>query len=221
MDKLILLIGIAIILGSMGGRLFARMGIPQVVGYISIGIVGIIVGTVTSVVSPLDIRHLEPVSLVALSIIGFSIGGELKKQTFREHGSGFLTVLLCEGITAALLVTLLVGLASCPWGRIGQLPFLSVLSLGNWPLAVLLGAIASATAPAATVDVLWEYKSRGMLTTTVLAIVALDDGLALLLYGVASSVVALFHREGCDGSPSAGPETAHASFRGAGCSGRE
>jgi len=191
MDKLILLIGIAIILGSVGGRLFARIGIPQVVGYIAIGIVGIAVGTLTKAVSPLDIRHLEPVSLVALSIIGFSIGGELKKETFRKHGSGFLIVLVCEGITAALLVTLLVGLASCPWGRIGSLPLAEVLALGNWPLAILLGAIASATAPAATVDVLWEYRSRGMLTTTVLAIVALDDGLALLLYGVASSLVGL------------------------------
>jgi len=190
LDKLILLIGIAITLGSIGGRLFARLGIPQVVGYISIGIAGIMVGTLTKVISPMDIRHLEPVSLVALSIIGFSIGGELKRETLRRHGSGFLIILASEGITSALMVTLLVWLASCPWGRITSLPFLDVLASGNWPLAILLGAIASATAPAATVDVLWEYRSRGLLTTTVLAIVALDDGLALLLYGVASSVLA-------------------------------
>ncbi|PIR65292.1 MAG: hypothetical protein COU52_05035, partial [Candidatus Omnitrophica bacterium CG10_big_fil_rev_8_21_14_0_10_43_8] len=44
-----------------------------------------------------------------------------------------------------------------------------------WALGLLLGAIASATAPAATTDVLWEYKARGPLTTTVLGIVALDD----------------------------------------------
>jgi Kef-type K+ transport system membrane component KefB/predicted transcriptional regulator len=55
-------------------------------------------------------------------------------------------------------------------------------------LGLLLGAISSATAPAATVDVLWEYKTRGPLTSTVLAIVALDDGLALFLYGFAASV---------------------------------
>jgi CBS domain-containing protein/Kef-type K+ transport system membrane component KefB len=66
-----------------------------------------------------------------------------------------------------------------------------VIAHGNWSLSLLLGAIASATAPAATVDVLWEYKTRGILTTTVMAIVALDDGLALLLYGFASSAADL------------------------------
>jgi len=58
---------------------------------------------------------------------------------------------------------------------------------GSLALGLVLGAISSATAPAATVDVLWEYKTRGILTRTILAIVALDDGLALLLYGFATS----------------------------------
>jgi len=57
-----------------------------------------------------------------------------------------------------------------------------------WSLAILLGAISSATAPAATTDVLWEYKTKGPLTRTVLGIVALDDGLALFLFAIASSV---------------------------------
>jgi NhaP-type Na+/H+ or K+/H+ antiporter len=57
----------------------------------------------------------------------------------------------------------------------------------NIPLGILLGALSSATAPAATVDVLWEYRSKGPLTSTILAIVALDDGLALFLYGFAFS----------------------------------
>jgi Kef-type K+ transport system membrane component KefB/CBS domain-containing protein len=192
MDRLILLIGIAIIMGSIGGRLFARLGIPQVVGYILIGIVGIVVGgTMTHVVSPEDVRTLRPASLIALAIIGFNVGGELTKETFRKYGSKFLIVLLWEGMTAAVLVTLLAGLATCPWGGIAHLSLSEILARGNWPLAILLGAIASATAPAATVDVLWEYRTRGILTTTVLAIVALDDGLALVLYGIASSVVDL------------------------------
>ena len=61
-----------------------------------------------------------------------------------------------------------------------------------WALGLLLGAIASATAPAATTDVLWEYKTRGPLTTTVLGIVALDDGLALILFALASSIAPVF-----------------------------
>jgi Kef-type K+ transport system membrane component KefB len=88
-------------------------------------------------------------------------------------------------------VTILTGLVTCPWRELADGSIIHVLSHGNWSLALLFGAIASATAPAATVDVLWEYKTRGILTTTVLAIVALDDGLALLLYGFASSVADL------------------------------
>lgn len=190
MDQFILLIGIAVILGSIGGRLFARFKIPQVVGYIAIGFVSIFVGGVWfHVISPEDLRKLEPISLFALTIIGFSVGGELKKEVFQKYGKGFIIVLLCEGLAAAILVSILTGLITCPWSEFADHSFRWVISQGNWSLAILFGAIASATAPAATVDVLWEYKTRGILTTTVMAIVALDDGLSLLLFGFASSVV--------------------------------
>jgi len=192
MDRYILLIGIAVILGSIGGRIFARFRIPQVVGYVIMGILAIFVGGVwfhaISLTDIQDIQRLEPISLFALAIIGFSVGGELRKEVFQKHGRGFIIVLLFEGLTAALFVTILTGLVTCPWSKLANGSVMRVLAQGNWSLALILGAIASATAPAATVDVLWEYKSRGILTTTVLAIVALDDGLALLLYGFASSV---------------------------------
>jgi Kef-type K+ transport system membrane component KefB/CBS domain-containing protein len=197
MYRYVLLIGIAVILGSIGGRIFARLRIPQVVGYIVIGVLAIFVGGAWyHAISIKDVQQLEPISLFALSIIGFSVGGELKKEVFKKHGKGFIIVLLFEGLTAALFVAILTGLATCPWHKLANIttadpyrPIFHVVAQGNWPLAVLFGAIASATAPAATVDVLWEYKTRGILTTTVLAIVALDDGLALLLYGFASSIM--------------------------------
>jgi len=192
MDRFILLIGIAVILGSIGGRIFARLRVPQVVGYIIIGVLAILVGGVWfHDITAEDIKQLEPISLFALAIIGFSVGGELKKEVFQKHGKGFVIVLLCEGLAAALFVTILTGLVTCPWSKLSGGSVLKVIAHGNWSLALLLGAIASATAPAATVDVLWEYKSRGILTTTVMAIVALDDGLALLLYGFASSAADL------------------------------
>ncbi len=192
MVRFTLLIGIAVILGSIGGRLFARFKIPQVVGYIAIGFLSIFVGGVWfHVISPEDLRKMEPISLFALSIIGFGVGGELKKEVFQKYGKGFIIVLLCEGLAAAILVSILTGLITCPWGSLPDHSLTWVIKQGNWSLAILFGAIASATAPAATVDVLWEYKTRGILTTTVMAIVALDDGLALLLFGFASSVVDL------------------------------
>ena len=148
MARYLLLIGIAVILGSIGGRIFVRLRIPQVVGYIVMGILSILVGGVWfHAISIKDIQTLEPISLFALAIIGFSVGGELKKEVFQKHGKGFIIVLLFEGLTAALFVTILTGLVTCPWRKLADDSIIRVLSQGNWSLALLFGAIASATAP--------------------------------------------------------------------------
>jgi len=171
------LLGLILFVGTMGARVFQRLRIPQVVGYI---IAGILLGQSGLKIIDKDmIEVLVPFNYFALGLIGFMIGGELKAEVFRRYGKQFIAILLAEGLAAFLAVFVLVGL-------IGSLIF------GNgvyyWALGLLLGAIASATAPAATTDVLWEYKTRGPLTTTVLGIVALDDGLALILFALASSI---------------------------------
>jgi len=106
------------------------------------------------------------------------IGSELKTGVLRKYGRQFLIILLFEGLTSFMIVTLASG-------------FIGTIILGDkvlaWSFAILLGAIASATAPAATTDVIWEYKTRGPLTRTILGLVALDDALALLLFAFASS----------------------------------
>jgi Kef-type K+ transport system membrane component KefB len=164
--QILLLFGVILILGLAGGRLFEKMGIPQVVGYI---IIGLILGeSITHIISGNLLDNLSPLTSIALAFIGFMVGGELNIATFRKYGGQFFTILFSEGMLAMILVSVFVTL----WTR-------------NIALGILLGALSSATAPAATVDVLWEYRSRGPLTNTILAIVALDDGLALILYGFA------------------------------------
>ncbi len=173
----LMIVGLAIFFGTIGAKVFQRLHIPQVVGYICMGLIvgrsglGIIDAEVTA--------NLEPFNFFALGVIGFLIGGELHRDVFRKFGGQFFKILLAEGIGAFLVVG--VGTGAVIW-----------LVQGNAATAIamglLFGAIASATAPAATVDVLWEYKALGVLTTMVFAIVALDDGLALVLYGIASSV---------------------------------
>jgi Kef-type K+ transport system membrane component KefB len=169
-------IGVAIFAGTIMGRISQKLRIPQVVGYVVAGI--ITGGSALNLIRTELINSLLPFNLFALGIIGFMIGGELKYETFRKYGKQFVTILLAEGLSAFFAVAVLTFLAGG-------------LFTGNWTaslaLGIVLGAISSATAPAATVDVLWEYKTRGILTQTVLAVVALDDGLALLLYGFASS----------------------------------
>jgi Kef-type K+ transport system membrane component KefB/predicted transcriptional regulator len=175
--NIILLLGIALFGGTVGGKLFQKLRIPQVVGYI---IIGIILGEMfLGVITMETVASLTPLSYLALGMIGFMIGGELKKEVFKKYGKQFTVILLFEGISAFILVSVFASIVG-------------FFILHNWSLSIsfglLLGAISSATAPAATTDVLWEYKTKGPLTRTVLGIVALDDGLALLLFAFAASI---------------------------------
>ena len=174
----LLLLGLALFGGMVGGRIFQKLRIPQVVGYI---IIGIVIGrSGFGIVDEEIIVSLAPFNYFALGLIGFMVGGELKREVFAKYGKQFLYILLCEGITPFILVTVFTGLVGSL--IFGSSPFV-------WALALLLGAISSATDPASTSSVLKEYKTRGPLTSTILGIVALDDGLALFLFTLASSVV--------------------------------
>ncbi len=176
--NILFLLGIALFGGTVGGRLFQKLKIPQVVGYVALGI--LIGESGLKIVDHQIVESFQPFSYFALGLVGFMIGGELKKEVLRKYGKQLINILLFEGITAFIAVTFFVGIGGA-------------LLTGNWRLSwaigLLLGAIASATAPAATTAVLKEYKTRGPLTRTILGIVALDDGLALLLFAVASSIV--------------------------------
>lgn len=175
--NLILVLGLIMFLGAIGGWLFKKLRIPQVVGYIVIGIV--IGASGFQILSPAVILSLNPVSSIALSLIGFMIGGELKLSTIKKYGKQFTGILLFESIVPFFIVSIFVTLVSWVFMK----DFAVALSMG-----LVLGAISSATAPAATTDVLKENRTRGPLTTTVLGIVALDDAVALFLYAITSSV---------------------------------
>lgn len=170
--NVLLVLALAVLLGGAGARLFKKLRIPRVVAYI---LIGLLLGpSALNVIRPEMVQNLEYLSFFALGIIGFTIGGELRADVFRKYGNKTLVILLSEGLAAFALVTLATGLFT-----------------GNWALAIVLGALSSATAPAATLDVMNEYKTMGVLSTMVLAVVALDDGFALLLYGFASSIASV------------------------------
>ncbi|MCA9400592.1 MAG: cation:proton antiporter [Candidatus Omnitrophica bacterium] len=170
------ILGLALFGGTVGGRLFQKAKIPQVVGYIMIGL--ILGRSGLNIIDHNMIKALQPLNYFALGLIGFMIGGELKQSVLKKYGRQFITILLFEGLVSFICVTLIIGF-------IGSI-ILKDPSLA-WGLALLLGAISSATAPAATTDVLWEAKAKGPLTTTVFGIVALDDALALTLFAAAST----------------------------------
>ena len=161
-------IGMIIAVSFLGSKLFQRLGIPQVVGFI---LIGVLLGPSLLNVVPLELsEQLIIVSEVALGLIGFDIGSHLLFGDLRRLGRSILFILLFEAIGTFVLVTLGIYLLT-----------------QSWYTAFIFGALASATAPAATVDVLAEYDAKGPLTTTLLAVVGMDDALALLLFSIAAA----------------------------------
>ena len=163
------IIGLVIVAAYLGSRAVQRLGIPQVVGFI---LAGVLLGTSFLNVVPLPLAHeLGFITEIALGLIGFDMGSHLRWGEIRRLGRSILVILLTQGVGTFLLV------AAGVYVLTGQVA-----------VSPIFGALASATAPAATVDVLAEYRAEGPLTTTLLAVVGLDDALSLLLFSFASAI---------------------------------
>jgi len=171
------LIGITIGAAFFTGQVFRRLGIPQVVGFI---VGGVFLGPSFLHVVPAELNtSLTFVSEIALGLIGFDMGGHLRFDELRKMGRSILLIVLFEAFGAFVLV------GAGVYALTGELQ-----------TGLIFGALASATAPAATVDVLAEYKAAGPLTTTLLAVVGLDDAISLLLFSMASAVAAAICQQG-------------------------
>lgn len=178
--NMLLLIGLALFMGTIGARIFQKLHIPQVVGYI---ITGLLVGEVGfGLLSSDIISQLKPINYFALGIIGFMIGGELRTEVFKKYGKQFMTMVIAEGLGAFILVA--PSIALIYW-------LFTADSTTAIVVGLVVGAISSATDPASTMQVFWEYRTRGVLTTAITAIVALDDALALALYAAATAVAGI------------------------------
>lgn len=162
-------LGIALIVGIIFGKLIKLVKIPAVAGYI---MAGLLLGV--SGLKVLNLQMIESFSFIsdfALGLIAFNIGSELKLKVIKKLGKSIFIIATCEALGAFFIVTSV------------------MLLLGVSPAtSLILGAVASATAPAATVMVLNECKAKGPLTSTLLGVVAIDDAICLIIYAIASSV---------------------------------
>jgi len=166
-------LGIALIVGIIFGKLINKFKIPSVAGYI---IAGLIVGVSGfNIVNPDMINKLSFISDFALAIIAFKIGSELEVSVIKKLGKSIFIIATCEALGAFFLVAI-------------AMYFLT----HSIAIALILGAVASATAPAATVMVLKECKAKGPLTSTLLGVVAVDDAICLMIYSIASSIAKVF-----------------------------
>ncbi len=156
-----------------------RYNIPIVVGYVFLGILLSI--EVINAIPFLKLEYkvwyayiinsFEYVTTLALGFIAFTIGSELSLKLFKKLGKSITFIVLIQGLGAFFMV------------------FIGVLLIGyDLYIALLLGAIASATAPAATVMVIREYNAEGPVTSMIMAVVGLDDALALILFSIVNPI---------------------------------
>ncbi|MBQ2688371.1 MAG: cation:proton antiporter [Clostridia bacterium] len=191
MTNVVLCLGVAILVGLLMTRICKPLGLPAVTGYL---VAGILIGPYC--LGQLGIEGLGFVSLhyveslsvicdVALGFIAFTIGNEFRVSQVKAIGKQAAIV----STSAAVLATILVG------GGLVGLHFImpDVVSI---PTALIMGAIAAATAPAATLMVIKQYKAKGPVTTILLPVVALDDAIGLVIFAVcfgAAKAVATGH----------------------------
>lgn len=168
MNSLVVL-GIATLAGLFAGYIFNKAKIPMVAGYV---VVGVLLGSsVLGIFTPQILGQVSIVSSLALSFIAFVIGEELEFNSIKRLGKSIILISVFEALAAFILVAAVMQF----W-------------LHKLHFSLLMGAVASATAPAATLMVLRETHAKGVLTTTLMAVVAIDDAIALILYSFAASI---------------------------------
>lgn len=177
---ILILLGIGVFGGILGAWGFQKIRVPQVMGYIAIGL--LIGQSGLNIIGDMQLPTLKPFNYLALAVIGFLVGGELEAKIFKQYGKQFTGIMLGEGLGAFLVVGGCAG--TLLWFVTGN----PIVSLAG---GLVFGAISSATDPASTVDVLWEYRSKGLLTTGLISVVALDDALALTLYALGTSLAGI------------------------------
>ena len=178
----LLSLSVAILAGLLMTRVFKPLKLPAVTAYL---IAGVLIGPYClgrldieglGFTSYENVERLSLVSEVALGFIAFSIGNEFRMSELKHTGKQAAVI----GVLQALAATLLVDLALLAIATLSD-----VLTVAQ---AITLGAIATATAPAATLMVVRQYKAKGPLVDILLPIVALDDAVGLIVFAVSFGI---------------------------------
>ena len=183
MEIYLICLAAALIGGLMLSRVTKRLNLPAVTAYL---VAGLLLGPFC--LGGLKIpgfgfntlHQVETMSIVtqtALGFIAFTIGNEFRLSQLRATGAKAITIGILQAVITTVVVdVVLIGMHLC---------FPSVISI---PCAITLGAIASATAPAATLMVVRQYKADGPLTRLLMLVVAIDDAVGLVLFSVSFGI---------------------------------
>ena len=183
MKETLICLAFALIVGLLMSRLAKKLNLPAVTAYL---IGGLLIGPFCLGAIGLDglgfnsleqVHGLNIITQTALGFIAFAIGNEFRLSQLKSMGKQAITV----GILQAVVTTVIVDIALIALHLIKP----EILSL---PAAITLGAIASATAPAATLMVVRQYKADGPLTKLLLMVVAIDDAVGLVLFSASFGI---------------------------------
>ncbi len=169
MNEAILYVSFAMIAGLILSRGAKLIHLPNVTGYL---VAGLLIGPYILKILPADsMEGLSIITTVALGFIAFSIGGEFKFSNLKAIGKSCTTITFFQALSAAVLVDMV----------------LIVMGF-DLPTSLTLGAIATATAPAATLMVVRQYHAQGEVTRTLLPVVAMDDAVGLVVFSVSFAI---------------------------------
>jgi Kef-type K+ transport system membrane component KefB len=163
-------LGIIILVGIVGGRIANFFKLPNVSGYI---VAGLIIGpSFVNLVNEMDIEAFNIINEMALAAIAFSIGNEFLLKDMKKVGKDVLLITVAEVVGAFVVV------------------FIMMYFVLNQSIefSLMISSMSAATAPAGIVMVIRELKANGPLTKTILPIVALDDALGIMVFGVCLSL---------------------------------
>ena len=172
----LLSLGIAMAVGLLFTRIVKLVKLPNVTGYL---IAGLLIGpSVLGLIDKATVESFDMIVTLALGFIAFSIGGEFKLGTLKKLGKNVTVITFFQalGAVAVVFVVLLVA-GLC--GALGE---------DYLPMVFTLSAIATATAPAATLLVVRQYKAHGPVTETLLPVVAMDDAIGLMIFAIFNAI---------------------------------
>lgn len=175
-QDVLLSLGTAILIGLIFNRIVKKLGLPNVTGYL---VAGVLIGpSVMQIIPESFIGSMTLLVNVALGFIAFSIGGEFRISKIRSIGKSVIVITFFQALVTTAMVD------------IGLLLLASILNIKP-AVAICLGAIATATAPAATLMIVHQYNAKGRVTDILMPVVALDDAIGLMVFSVSLAIAKL------------------------------
>ena len=179
----VFVVGVYLLIGFLGGYFARRIKFPTITGYIVVGVLFSLLHIIPKEVMDQSLSILVE---IALGIIGYLVGGKLSFDLLKRFGRQIILITISQLMGSWILVTLILTF-------LGPLLFQKSLSYQHFfqhyfPMALIIGAISCATAPAAIVSIIREYRAKGPLTHTLLSVVALDDALCIIAYAIGLNI---------------------------------